>query len=254
MTRPMTTYLYCVLTRGEGSESPVAGVRGIADVAVRVLAAGPLEAWVSTLATPTAAVTVEAVKQHDSVVSAALATGRTPLPARFGQSWPSDAACVASIVERTAELEPLLHRVAGLVEMTVCTLLPGMPPAVQVPTPATDDEMPGRAYLNGLRARADRERHLRAALEALRERVTGALGPLSRGEVAEIRGSDEALALSVSYLVERGGEAQFRRAVEDVARDAAARLVVAGPRAPYSFAPAVRQPARGYAERPAPHG
>jgi hypothetical protein len=72
----------------------------------------------------------------------------------------------------------------------------------------------------------------------LRARVSRALGELSRGEVAEIRGSDRALALSVSYLVERGGEARFRRAVDEVAREAAARLVVAGPRAPYSFTPA----------------
>lgn len=238
----MPTYLYCVLPRGDGDEPAAASVRGIGDMTVRALPAGALEAWVSTIATWTPAVTVDAVKHHDSVVAAALATGRTPLPARFGQSWPSDAACVASIIDRTAELEPLLRRVAGLVEMTVCTLLPGMPPAVRAPGAATDDTSPGRAYLNGLRARADRERHLRVALEALRSRVRAALGPLARDEIAEIRGSDKALALSVSYLVERGREAQFRRAIEDVARDAAVRLVVAGPRAPYSFAPTAREP------------
>jgi hypothetical protein len=238
----MPTYLYCVLTRGDGDEPAEGSVRGIADMTVRALPAGTLEAWVSTIATWTPTPTVDAVKQHDSVVAAALATGRTPLPARFGQSWPSDAACVASILDRTAELEPLLRRVAGLVEMTVCTLLPGMPPAVRAPGPATDDASPGRAYLNELRARADRERHLRVALEALRSRLRAALGPLARDEVAEIRGSDKALALAVSYLVERGGETEFRRAVEEVAHDAAARLVVAGPRAPYSFAPTARPP------------
>jgi hypothetical protein len=131
--------------------------------------------------------------------------------------------------------------------MTVCTLLPETPPVASPPVAASDDAAPGRAYLEGLRARANRERHLRTALEALRQRVSGALGPLARGEVAEIRGSERALALSVSYLVERGGEASFRAAVADVARDAAARLVVAGPRAPYSFAPASRQPGRAYA-------
>jgi hypothetical protein len=210
-----------------------------------------MEAWVSTIATVSPRADVDAVRQHDAVVTAALATGRTPLPARFGQSWPSDAECVASVTQRASELEPLMRRVAGLVEMTVCTLLPGMPPARGGPGAARDAVAPGSAYLRQLRARADRERHLRTALETLRARVSRALAPLSRGEVAEIRGSDEALALSVSYLVERGGEARFRRAVDEVAREAAARLVVAGPRAPYSFAPAARQPGPSHADRPA---
>jgi hypothetical protein len=182
------------------------------------------------------------VREHDAVVSAALATGRTPLPARFGQVWPSDAACRASVTERGPELELLLRRVAGLVEMTVCTLLPAIPAPADVPATAGGDSGPGSAYLRSLHARADRARRLQTALDALRARVSRAVGPLARSEVAEIRGSDETLTLSVSYLVERGGEAHFRHVVDEVAREVATRLVVAGPRAPYSFAPAARQP------------
>src|SRR5688500_14746300 len=98
----MPTYLYCLVPTAEASESPVTP-SGIGGGAVRVLSAGALEAWVSTIATASPPPTVEAVRQHDAVVSAALATGRTPLPARFGQSWPSDDACVASVAERAAE-------------------------------------------------------------------------------------------------------------------------------------------------------
>jgi Gas vesicle synthesis protein GvpL/GvpF len=47
----------------------------------------------------------------------------------------------------------------------------------------------------------------------------------------------------VSYLVERGSEREFRRAIEQVSREATAHLVVAGPRAPYSFAPPARRTA-----------
>jgi hypothetical protein len=244
----MATYLYCLAPAAGATDPAPPLVRGIGGGAVRILSAGPVEAWVSTVAEPSPP-TVDAIREHDAVVSAALATGRTPLPARFGQSWPSDDACVASVSQRASDLEPLLRRVAGLVEMTVCTLLPGMPAALPVPAPPAADSAPGSAYLRQLRARADRERRLRATLEALRARVSRALGPLSRGEVAEIRGSEEALALSVSYLVERGGEGDFRRAVDEVAREAAARLVVAGPRAPYSFAPAGGQPGRADAAR-----
>jgi hypothetical protein len=247
----MPTYLYCLVPSADATDPPPVTPPGLDGAAVRVLPAGALEAWVSTISTSAPPATVDAVRAHDAVVSSALATGRTPLPARFGQSWLSDAACVASVTQRAAELEPLMRRVAGLVEMTVCTLLPGMPPATRAPAAVSEDAGPGSAYLRQLRARADRERHLRTVLDALRARVSRALGALSRGEVAEIRGSDEALALSVSYLVERGGEAHFRRAVEEVAREAAARLVVAGPRAPYSFAPAGRPVGRADAALPA---
>ena len=237
----MPTYLYCLVPAAEPTEPPVTP-RGIGGGAVRVLPVRALEAWVSTIPTSSLPATVEAVREHDAVVSAALATGRTPLPARFGQAWPSDADCVASIGSRADELEPMLRRVAGLVEMTVCASLPGSQPLPRAAVAARGDAAPGSAYLRSLRARRHRERQLRTTLEALRARVSGALASLSRGEVAEIRGSDEALSLSVSYLVERSGEAHFRRTVDELARGAEARLVVAGPRAPYSFAPADRRP------------
>ena len=235
----MPTYLYCLVSAAEAMEPP--SVRGIDGGGVRVLPAGTLEAWVSTIATSSPPATVAAAREHDAVVSAALATGRTPLPARFGQSWPSDAACVASLTQRAAELELLVRRVAGLVEMTVCVAVGGRRAAgsaapTSPPRAARRHAAPGRAYLRQLRARADRERELRTVLEVLRARVSRALGPLSRGEVAEIRRNGEWLALSISYLVERGGEAQFRRTVDELAREAATRLVIAGPRAPYSFA------------------
>jgi len=242
----MPTYLYCLLTSAADLESVPATARGIGGSSVRALSTGALEAWVSTVSSPSPAATVEAVREHDAVVSAALATGRTPLPARFGQLWPSDAACVAAIAERAADFERALRRMSGLVEMTVCTLPPtrvgppGAPGAAGRREDAGRDARPGRAYLEQLRARADHERHLRGALEALRARVSGAVRPVSRGEVAEIRGSNDALSLAVSYLVERGREGEFRRAIEEVSREATTRLVVAGPRAPYSFAPRAR--------------
>jgi hypothetical protein len=247
----MPTYLYCLLPAADAAEHAPATPTGMGGGAVRVLPARSLEAWVSTVTDRAPRATVAAAREHDAVVSAALATGRTPLPARFGQCWPSDAACVASVMQRAAELEALARRVTGLVEMTVCTSLPTMPPATRVPRAAGDEPGPGSAYLRHLRARADRAQQVQAALEALRTRVSRALGSLPRGEVAEIRDSDRALVLSVSYLIERAGEAHFRRAVGEVARGAAPRLVVAGPRAPYSFAAMSRQAGRAYAPEPA---
>ena len=246
----MPTYLYCLLIPAPETEPAPPIARGIGGAAVRVLSAGALEAWVSTVASPSPAATVEAVREHDAVVTAALTTGRTPLPARFGQIWPSDAACASAVAERREELEPFLRRIAGLVEMTVCTLLPGLPPAPGVRPASPAGAGAGTEYMRRLRARADRERHLRAALEALRARLARALGTTSRGEVAEIRGSEQALALSVSYLIDRHTEAEFRRGVDEVSRESAARLVVVGPRAPYSFTPPARPTRHVAAERP----
>src|SRR5918992_8341 len=183
----MPTYLYCLVPGADGEESAPATPHGIGGGAVRVLPVGTMEAWVSTIDESSPPATVEAIREHDAVVSAALATGRTPLPARFGQSWPSDASCVASVRQRAGELEPLLRRIAGLVEMTVCTLLPGRPVARRAPGAAGDEATPGSAYLRQLRARADQERRLRTLLEEVRARVSRTLAPLSRGEVAEIR-------------------------------------------------------------------
>lgn len=250
----MPTYLYCVLTRDPGADPPAPSVRGLDNQPIRILPAGSVEAWVSTVGTVTPAPSVESVRAHDRVVSAALATGRTPLPARFAQTWVSDDRCVASIRERAGELEPLLRRVAGMVEMTVSTILPAVPAVVRPGAATAADSAPGRSYLDSIRAQADDERQRRSALEALRARVSDALGPLSRGELAEVRASDHALTLSLSYLVQRGEEERFREVVTDVARDAAARLVVAGPRAPYSFAPTPRQPGRPGSRRSAEAG
>lgn len=230
------TYLYCLLRRTQEADASRLNVVGIGDAPVRRLAAGTVEAWVSTLgAVPESS--LASIRAHDAVVGAALATGQTPIPARFGQVWPSDELCVAALRERGPALQTMLRQLAGLVEMSVCTLLPGMPPARPQTDATSRPGTPGTAYLRQLRASADRERHLRVALDALRARVTSALGAIARGEHAEVRGGEDALALSVAYLIQREDESRFRDTVQRVARESAARLVVAGPRAPYSFAP-----------------
>jgi hypothetical protein len=245
----MPTYLYCLVPPAAVIEPRPAFPRGIAGSAVRVLCAGAVEAWVSTVDDRVPRPTVIAVREHDAVVTAALATGRTPLPARFGQTWPSDAECASSVVRRNTELALVLSRVAGMVEMTVCSPQPGPPPAARPPDHTPQEAGPGTAYLGRLRARVDRERDLRVSLDTLRDRLNRAIGSLSRGELAEIHGSEETLALSISYLVERSEEGAFRRAVNEVARETAAHLVVVGPRAPYSFSPTARQPERAHTDR-----
>jgi hypothetical protein len=85
---------------------------------VRALPVNGLVAWVSDVARGVP-VTVDGVKAHDAVVEAALETGSTPVPARFGQRFDDDEACRAALNSRGPTVETLLATMQGLVEMTL---------------------------------------------------------------------------------------------------------------------------------------
>ena len=112
----MPTYLYCV--RSDRPEVPD-GLVGIDDAPVRSIDAASLVAWVSDTDSASVAVTVERVKAHDSVCSAALSVGETPLPVRFGQSFANDDGAKKAIGARQVPLESRLARVSGCVELRV---------------------------------------------------------------------------------------------------------------------------------------
>ncbi|MHB0947783.1 MAG: GvpL/GvpF family gas vesicle protein [Gemmatimonadaceae bacterium] len=218
----MATYLYCVLPHTEGLVPPPNGVGG---ARVRVVAGEELDLWVSDVS-PEQCDASDAARAHEAVLLAALRAGRTPLPARFGCTFASDDACVRDVTRRRESLRPLLHRVHGMMEMTVTTIVPSLP----VPS-LTGSPVPPAAQLQ---LRADTERRTRSVLEALRARLSRALGPVSRSEVATMRGTDP-LGLRVAYLVPREMEQEFRAIVSVVAHETATTLVVGGPLAPYDF-------------------
>ncbi len=219
----MATYLYCVLPHTEGLVPPPNGIGG---ARVRVVAGEELDLWVSDVS-PEQCDAGDAARAHDAVLLAALRAGRTPLPARFGCTFASDDACVREVARRRESLRPLLHRVHGMMEMTVTTIVPSLP----VPSLARASSVQPAAQLQ---LRADTERRTRSVLEALRARLSRALGAVSRSEVATMRGSDP-LALRVAYLVPREMEQEFRTIVPLVAHATATTLVVGGPFAPYDF-------------------
>ena len=149
----MTTHLYCVLPQEEHASLPP-GLSGLAGAAVRALPVDGMVAWVSDIERGVP-VSVDGVRAHDAVVEAALETGSTPVPARFGQRFDNDDACVAAIVSRAASVESLLDDLQGHVEMTLIVtpttrrmindLEPVMPEMAEM-----DTGMPGagRAYLH----------------------------------------------------------------------------------------------------------
>lgn len=220
---------------------PPAGLRGMAGEAVRPVAVAEgarLAAWVSDLPEEPGRATVELVRVHDSVVRAALES-ETPLPARFGQSFASDAALGLALEARAAELEGALARVRGQVEMTVRILLSGAPAPERAASepPATPlAGGAGKAYMARLRARQQASTELKKEAEFLQARVARAVDGHARAEVSSpvMPGTN---SFSLSHLVAREAIGEYRLAVDSLVKcDPALRLLVSGPWAPYSFA------------------
>ena len=234
----MPTYLFCVLT--PASELGGAMPHGF-ERRVRALDAGPLVAWVETIAHGPVATTLENVRVHDAVTDAAMATGVTPVPARFGQHFQSDDACRDALRSRAPRLLADLARVDGLVEMRVIAKLAVGPPAVGERVPDAVERLShgtegrGRAYLNSLRRRRIVERNLQALSVAVRQRLTETVGAFVRGEAISLDPVPAAV-LNTAHLVPRDAVTQYRSALLDATLGPEVeRIVVSGPGAPYRF-------------------
>ena len=246
----MPTHLYCLLPANSASPEALVGLGG---GAVRALRVGSLDAWVSTVDDGRAPAGRDALvaqaRAHDAVVSAALARGTTPLPARFGQRFADDAACVTELASRGDTLLRQLARVDGCVEMTLATRMAGGEAATervrQEVGPEREREASaggaggggaGRAYLERLKAALSMEREMQLRAAAVRRRVTETVGALVRDEVVQVQPSPSA-SLSISHLVPRASVDAYRAAVGGLRDDPALPpLVLIGPLAPWRFA------------------
>ena len=232
-------HLYCLLPEGS---PPPEGLAGVAGTPVRRLRADAMDAWVSEMPAPLPARDVAAARAHDAVVAAALGRGTTPLPARFGQEFASDAECVRTLERQAPALRESLARIAGLVEMTVAARLHGegvtgrTEPREAVPHDRdTRGPGAGRHYLEHLKAELARERIVQLRAEDVRQRLAAAVGTLARAESAQVTAGPATLFLS--HLIPRDMTERYRSAVAALQGDPALpALVVLGPAAPYRFA------------------
>lgn len=244
----MPTYLYCVLARASADSVPVglAGIGGAPIRAVTATALGPLEAWVATIDEDALRVSGSALAaqalMHNEVVNAALATGRTPIPARYGSRFPDDAACLADLTQRAGELGEILQQVAGMVEIPTL-LVPREPPTPSIEKPRPDDAGAGRRYLESIRKRVLDEDRRRAAAEREAERVRATIGDLVRDEA---RTFNAAGVMSIAHLVLAGAADRYREAMEAFIPSENFRVVIGEPRAPYSFSSRVRPDLSGH--------
>jgi hypothetical protein len=230
----MATYLYCVRS---DPVPPSAWLVGIDGGPVRAVEADDLLAWVSDVGPPTIEADVARLKAHDAVCSAALESGDTPLPVRFGQVFPDDAATVAGIAARSSELRVRLTRIAGCVELrVVITRAADGSEAAGASSAGTDAgelEGPGTAFLMRL-ARAGRAELAReVGCEEVRHEIRGAAGTLI---VDQLRCETARGLAYFPVLVRRDDVTAFREVVTTTLSSQTIDLSVFGPFAPYSFA------------------
>jgi hypothetical protein len=218
----MPTHLYCLLPGGSDFAPPDV----VADVAVRALAVGGIVAWVAS--TSVARLTREgrrAVREavrHDRVIAHALAQDVTPVPATLADPYPGDAELAADVGSRIDEIAEALDRVAGAVEMAV--ILAPLDSAGEGDGELSSSSGPGRRYL-------ERQRDLPARLSAAADDIDRRLGEIVR---ASSRRADKD-RVGISHLVRRADVDRYR-SLAVAFLSSRHRIVVDGPRAPYSFA------------------
>lgn len=233
----MTTHLYCILPHDLRAALP-AGLSGLAGERVRVLHIDGLVAWVSDIAR-TIPVSVDGVRAHDAVVEAALETGTTPVPARFGQRFDSDDACREALRNRAASVESVLADVQGTVEMTLI-LTPSTRRMIRDLEPVlpemfdSETEAPGRRYLDSLRRREAVTGAVKSAMDELAVELNRAAGALVRRATVLEQVSPLPLR-TISHLVGRDDVNAYKAAVTAVEAGGDLRFLLIGPRAPYSF-------------------
>ncbi len=242
----MTTHLYCVLPH-EMRESIPQGLSGLAGARVRAIPVDGIVAWVSDVERD-APVAIESVREqqlvdgvraHDAVVEAALETGTTPVPARFGQRFENDDACRAALARRAVLVETLLTTIQGFVEMTLVItpstrrmirdLEPVLPDMVE---PATLGA--GRRYLETLQARESATGAVRRAMDELAAKLSAAAERFVKRSTVH----EQLTRLpfrTISHLIRRVAVPDYKQAVDAVTPDQEFRFLLIGPRAPYSF-------------------
>lgn len=230
----MTIHLYCLLA---APTEPPGTLRGIAGERVRALPAGRVTAWVGSVPPSSEVRSADVARRHDAVAGAALALGMTPLPARAGQRFSDDAACIGEIARREPEIVDALARVEGCVEMTLAFVLGGQPTGAggSVTRSGQGGEGRGRRYLEGLRQRLEVEHLMQVESATVVAQVARVLGDLPVRETHSASGTSPT-RLVISHLIPRASVARYRSLVGSLPVPEQARPRIGGPSAPYSFA------------------
>lgn len=239
----MTIRLYCLLTPVVADAVPT-GLTGVAGAPVRAISSRQVEAWVSDeIDARTRTADPREILEHSAVADAAVAGGRTPLPARFGQAFEDEAALWRALAPLSASMARAFERVAGHVEMGVIVapalrrMLAELQPVKGAVLDATARGA-GTRYLERVRTRSQAEDRLSTGVRRAADRASAAVASFVHGEVRQELQADRGV-MSLAHLIRREHEEAYRSTVAALPAgkgDDRWQFVVAGPRAPFSFA------------------
>lgn len=218
--------VFCVRRAGEAP--PPSGLHGPGGGQIELLEEGPLGIWFAVgFAYSTG---LESVRSHDAVVRTALRSA-TPVPARYGTVFASEAEVRASLRERETELVASLNRVAGRVEMGIRVRWDGE----EAEAPPEGVARSGREYLLLRRRELEGRSALRARADALLDAVEARVLPEGVESVRKLV-PEHGVAGLLAHLVHRREVRAYRLRVESTQRELPlAVLQMSGPWAPYSF-------------------
>jgi hypothetical protein len=214
------------------------GGEGVADSAVQTVEHGELAAIVSPLGSADIRARRRDLLRHAEVLQRAFERG-VVVPLGFGTVFASDDDVVADLLEpRYEELVSLLHRLDGLVELTVRALYDES--AVLAEVVAAE---PRIAALRGSSNPADQVALGEAVAHALAERrardadeIVASLSPLAREVSIEERVAEYEV-IRGAFLVEQTAAGEFEEAAEQLARrhSGSIRFKLTGPLPPHHF-------------------
>ena len=208
----MPTHLYCLLPRGSSAVAPP-DVRVVETPTALAWVGDVADAWLSRDARDAARATIA----HDRIIGSALQQGVTPMPASLTDPYEDDAALRADIAGHVAGIERAFPAIAGMIEMTTIV-------AVHDAPPAADSPGRGKAYLEQIRSAP-------ARAAAVADRLSVSLN----ARFPDSRRRDDGARVALSHLMPRAAIDLYRTMALGVAGDGY-RIVIDGPRAPYSFA------------------
>ena len=225
----MPLHLYCIVPGAHPVPERCVGIDSHRPFVLE--AGGGLAVWATEHPEPVTA-SVEAMRVHNDVVTAAMDRNVTPVPLRFGQSVPDRNAAIERVTGDAAKWLDLLARFAGRAEYGVRVMRDVYETEQDVRTASVQSGTEYMAALARKRARAA-ERHTEG------ERIVGEtearLGSIPVDTRVEYPPAGPVVA-AIAHLVAWTDADAYHDAAREL-RDAVqdARLVVTGPWPPYSF-------------------
>jgi hypothetical protein len=224
----MPLHLYCILPAGHAVPDDCAGIERRRPLAVN---AGSHDIW-ATEHDRAIAPSVDVIRTHNVVVSAAMDRRVTPVPLRFGQSARDREAAVRHVSEEAKRWLGLLTRFAGRAEYGIRAVR-DVPPAEQDVHPARAES--GTAYMAALARRQAQATQRRTEGERIAEGIASCTGVAAEDTRVEVAPAGDVL-VSVVHLVAWADVEAYHGAIREMRETSqTTRFVLTGPWPPYSF-------------------